>query len=175
MEDGQFQKAELRTQDAEHLKQHNGQEQKGVATEPTDEAQLATNDRGVAQPTSDGTSAGGVSQPSTCTDHAALAEAGTKQSSPRVLDPAIGRPASSPRQAASQNQEPQGALKPQGAGNSTSSQSSEDSLRIEVVEQWEWDTCKCEPKGLTMTKILPGDAISGVARARSHGGLREEA
>ena len=54
-------------------------------------------------------------------------------------------------------QEPQGALKPQGVGSSTSSQSSEDSLRIEVVEQWEWDTCKCEPKGLAVTKILPGE------------------
>ena len=131
-------------QDAGHLKQHNGQEQTGVATEPTDEAQLATNDRG-------------VSQPSMCTDHVALAEAGTTQSSPRDLDPAIGRPASSPRQVASQNPEPQGALELQGVGSSTSSQSSEDSLRIVVVEPWEWHTCKCEPKGPTMTKIIPGE------------------
>ena len=110
-----------------------------------------------AVPTSDGTSATGVSQPSTRTDHAALAGAGTKQSSPRALDPAIGRPASSPRQVASQNPEPQGALELQGVGSSTSSQSSEDSLRIVVVEPWEWHTCKCEPKGPTMTKIIPGE------------------
>ena len=104
-------------------------------------------------------------------DHAALAAAETKQSSPRAFDPAIGRPASSSHQAecgeegwhtasptlASQNQEPQVTLEPQGAGSPTSGQSNEDSLRIEVVEPWEWETCKCEPKGPALTNIIPGE------------------